>query len=164
MGLPGPRESQQCRPHKALSGDNSSFLPPFVLPPRQLSHAPRAAPGPFQKVPSKTPLSPSTRRLAGLWCRAAKWVLLGRRGVHAMQFCLGTDVFTSLSVTEGVVSKLAQIAWKKASGESGSPAFSSLPPAVHSLFFSLGSFILLGSFSAGSSPTCRLATCSLELT
>lgn len=51
-----------------------------------------------------------------------------------MQLCLGTDIFTSLSVTEGVVSKLARVAWKKASGESGSPAFSHLPPSFFSWF------------------------------
>lgn len=51
-----------------------------------------------------------------------------------MQLRLGTDIFTSLSVTEGVVSKLARVTWKKASGESSSPAFSPLLPAVHSLF------------------------------
>lgn len=59
-----------------------------------------------------------------------------------MQLRLGTDVFTSLSVTEGVVSKLARVTWKKASGESSSPAFSLLPPDLHSLFF----FFLVYSF------------------
>lgn len=139
-----------------------SFLPLFLLPPLQLSHVPRAAPRAFQKVLSKHP-PPALLPQPG-WpppCRAAKRVLLGRRGVPVMQLCLGTDVFTSLSVTEGAVSKLARVAWKKASGESVLlPSPLSLQLCVLSLFFFFPGFVHFAGivFSQISSnlPPCHL--------
>lgn len=103
-----------------------AFLPPFLLPlPYSFLHHcsshtfPKSCSQGFPEAPEQNPL-PSLLSQHG-WqqpCRAAKWVLLGRRGVPTMQLCLGTDTFRSLSVTEGVVSKtgtshLEKSFWRK---------------------------------------------------
>lgn len=109
-----------------------SFLPTSLLPPLQLSCAPGAAPDTSASKPQagilSHPPAPATRS------SQTEGFFGGEEGVAlALWQGSGADGFTSLSVTEGVASDLAQAARKKAPGEGGDRAGTPLPPAVRSL-------------------------------
>lgn len=137
VGLPGLRESQQCRSHKGLSGDNSSFLPSPVPPSTSaaLTRSQSCSQG-LPEGPEQTPSScpPPPARLAPA-VQGSQAGAFGEEGCPRDAALLGNRCIYISVCDRGCGFKIGASRLEKSFWRKRSLAFSPLPPAVRSLSF-----------------------------